>query len=111
MTTMASVTYLDLIRAAKNLQDPINNNEVRESEYARGQVELIADVLGRAGVPFTERTEEVAADLYTHYVVGISSDPPTRLRTFETEDEAAEFVQTLEGHQDGKYYIDGPEAS
>lgn len=42
------------------------------------------------------------------YSVGLA-DQCIRLRRFATEDEAAEFIGTLEGAEDGRYYLDGPE--
>lgn len=42
------------------------------------------------------------------WIVGLT-DPPTRLRRFASEDEAVAFVSTLEGVEDGVYYIDPPD--
>lgn len=44
----------------------------------------------------------------TGYMVGIA-ETCTPLRSFATEQEASEFIGTLEGHEDGRYYLDGPE--
>ncbi len=49
------------------------------------------------------------------YTVGLNldgkpGDPAgAQLRRFKTEDEAAAFISTLDGHLDGRYYLDGPE--
>ncbi len=42
------------------------------------------------------------------YTAGVN-DPPLRLRSFATESAASEFISTLEGHDDGRFYLDGPE--
>ena len=44
------------------------------------------------------------------YIVGVNGETPLRLRRFATEDEAARFIGTLEGAENGIYYLDGPES-
>lgn len=43
------------------------------------------------------------------YIVGVTETCEV-LGRFETEQEASEFIGTLSGHEDGRYYLDGPEA-
>lgn len=44
------------------------------------------------------------------FIVGITQDPktgePRRLAEFPTEDAASEYIGTLPGHLDGRYYLD-----
>lgn len=43
------------------------------------------------------------------WVVGINVPVPMRLRYFASHDEAAEFISTLEDHEAGIYFLDGPD--
>jgi hypothetical protein len=43
------------------------------------------------------------------FAVGLSGEHPILLRRFASEDEASRFISTLEGAEDGIYYLDGPE--
>lgn len=38
-------------------------------------------------------------------IVGLV-DPPTRIAVCVSEEAAAEFIETLPGYEDGRYYID-----
>lgn len=41
------------------------------------------------------------------WTVGLTK-PCIKLAEFPTHDDAAEFINLLVGHEDGRYYIDGP---
>ncbi len=50
---------------------------------------------------------EYAAEL--PYSVGLANESGSLMRRFATHQEASEFIGTLPGHEDGAYYLDGPE--
>lgn len=50
----------------------------------------------------------VPIEIEMPWVVGVTSNG-TILRRFVSHDEGAAFISTLEGHEDGRYYLDGPE--
>lgn len=47
---------------------------------------------------------------YMPFVVGETEVNHSVIARFETEDEAAAFIDTLPDHKDGRYYLDSPEA-
>lgn len=102
LTDFRTYTYGAVLDTARNLLAPLDHCD---TEYARGQIELIADLFG---IPMDLR-DQIARDIGfpPPFVVGVNDGPV--LRRFDTEREAAEFISTLEGAQDGLYYLDGPE--
>ena len=42
------------------------------------------------------------------FSVGLANESGSVLGRFATEQEASEFISTLEGREDGRYYLDGP---
>lgn len=41
------------------------------------------------------------------YTVGLANESGSVLGRFATEEAASKFISTLEGHEDGRYYLDG----
>lgn len=87
------------------------DNEKIEREIAFGRAALDIDddnTLTWLVALLDERATRREASGERPYSVGVH-DPPRRLRRFATEDEAAAFIGTLEDHDAGIYYLDGPE--
>lgn len=43
------------------------------------------------------------------YSVGLVGKSQSRMKRFWTAEEADAFISTLPGHEDGRYYLDGPD--
>lgn len=93
---MSELTDVDLVRIENILDELHTEFESREEDEDDDEEDD------------GETDEEYLARVQP-FSVGINGDPPVRLRRFATHGEASEFLEGLEGVQDGRYYLDGPE--